>query len=445
MPEQSPLPGMSSLPRTVEQYAIDTAPIECHTCDCECAREDAIEVDDHLHCRECVHTCERCDRVTTDAGALVLSRTNGERRGSAEVWLCEDCRWQCADCSRDFHCDVETFRNSFNEKICSRCFENYSACERCDCTIHSDDSYYHEDTERSLCLACCQEVESEESGDNRDENGRIIIHGHWHKPRPRFFDERSPVTGEFSALPDAPYFGVEFEVDTQSSGLSNAASALAAGLHPNPFYHCEEDGSLLRGFEIVSKPATWEHWQTVDVKWMEKLRGLGYRSYDTSTCGQHIHVSRSFLSCPEQFTLIAFVRDNRELMKRLSRREEFGYCKLDGYKTATTRDIVGKLGSYGDNDRYEAINMCNKSTIEFRLFRGTLCPQGFRRNLSLVVALVHFARFAANGRSDWRSAEFFAQWTRTKGRKVLGAMDARILSQWIESAIAGSVPADSAA
>jgi hypothetical protein len=54
------------------------------------------------------------------------------------------------------------------------------------------------------------------------------------------------------------------------------------------------DGSLNDGFEIVTHPMTHD-WAMEKFPWemIEKLRRSGYRSWDTDTCGLHVHASRT--------------------------------------------------------------------------------------------------------------------------------------------------------
>lgn len=448
---QLPLSGMDSddLPRTAEEIAAAT--VTCPCCGDDVEHEDTILHADEPHCGDCVHTCEGCGSTTIDSDEIYQANTSGYQRSprNRTRQLCYDCSFECVDCDERFCNGADSGEDAHGDRVCASCAENYSYCGDCSSTVSNDDVQFDSDAEEYVCSSCYRERtrnrESEDS-ENSDDDGETVIHDHWHKPRPRFFDERAPVTGTNEPMPGVPYFGVEFEVDSPDRiPGGNEAAAINAGLHPNPFYHCESDGSLVHGFEIVSKPATWAHWQTVNLAWMGHLKAAGYRSYDTRTCGQHIHVSRAFLSEAEQFALVAFVKHNSLVMRRLSRRDRFEYCKLGHYKNMAAYEITLKLKAGDSGERYEAINLCNKSTLEFRLFRGTLCPKGFRRNLSLVVALVHFVKWAKDGRHSWLDAQFFAKWVRTKGRKVLGTDDAKTLSTWIEAAVVGTVAADVAA
>jgi hypothetical protein len=66
-------------------------------------------------------------------------------------------------------------------------------------------------------------------------------------------------------------------------------------------------------------------------------------------------------------------------------------------------------------NRYEAINLQNRHTVEFRLFKGTLKRESFFRSLEFVDALVHFCMPANNGIADCIGLDkFFAHVDKNK-------------------------------
>ena len=131
---------------------------------------------------------------------------------------------------------------------------------------------------------------------------------------------------------------------------------------------------------------------------MKKTVSLGYRSHQTSTCGLHIHVNRDSFgdSREEQDEVISrilyFVETHWNELLRFSRRTEYSmnrWAARYGFEK-TGREILDKAkkGSYG---RYTAVNLCNYSTIEFRLFRGTLKLNTFIATLQLVNEICNVA------------------------------------------------------
>ncbi len=131
---------------------------------------------------------------------------------------------------------------------------------------------------------------------------------------------------------------------------------------------------------------------------MKKAIYLGYRSHQTSTCGLHIHVNRSSFgdTTDEQELVIShilfFVEKHWAELLKFSRRSEYSmnrWATRYGYEK-TGREILDKAKK-GNNGRYAAVNLMNYTTIEFRMFRGTLKYNTFIAALELVDAICDLA------------------------------------------------------
>ena len=131
---------------------------------------------------------------------------------------------------------------------------------------------------------------------------------------------------------------------------------------------------------------------------MKKAIHLGYRSHNTSTCGLHVHVNRSCMgeTREEQDEIISrilfFVEKNWNELLKFSRRSEYSmnrWAARYGFEK-TGKEILDKAKK-GNNGRYAALNLCNYSTIEFRLFRGTLKYNTFIATIELVNLIVDTA------------------------------------------------------
>ena len=123
---------------------------------------------------------------------------------------------------------------------------------------------------------------------------------------------------------------------------------------------------------------------------LKKAVDLSYRSHQTDTCGLHIHVSRNAFGIyeDEQDKAIArilyFVERNwNELLifSRRTQRQLDRWASRYGYKDRPSEMLehVKKGGS-----RYTCVNLTNPSTIEFRIFRGTLKYNTLIATLQLV-------------------------------------------------------------
>ena len=304
------------------------------------------------HCGQLVHDCD-------------LEYVDGE------YW--------CNDCLEDntFICDNCYSRHSNDEMIqdnnyclCQSCFDDYYyRCSDCGRIIHRDDTYWYRD-EVPYCEYCYEELPQ-------------VIHDYYYKPEPIFYGD--------SKL----YFGVELEVDKGGERDEHAERILADVNFPEEKLYCKHDGSLRNGFEMVSHPMTLEYHKN-EMNWsgiMERAMELSYKSHDTDTCGLHIHVNRSGLGwddCEREETisrivyfielhwneLLKFSRRTPETIERWARRYGLLEDTERTYKNAKE-----------NCNRYVCLNLQNRSTIEFRFFRGTLKHSTFLATLQLVNAI----------------------------------------------------------
>ena len=246
-----------------------------------------------------------------------------------------------------------------NTPLCQHCYDRYyTSCEDCGRVLLTDDAYYESDDDyEARCYAChCRHQ------DNR------CIHDYYYKPEPQFCGKGSR------------YFGVELEIDDAGESDSNAATIMEIANYGKERAYCKHDGSLNGGFEIVSHPMTLEY-HLKEMPWKEvlsKANELGYLSHKAGTCGLHVHVNRTAFgeTEAEQDECIArvlyfFEKHWEELLKfsRRTRSQLEQWAARYGLKEHP-KDILDH--AKGNYERYTCVNLTNRSTIEFRLFRGTL-------------------------------------------------------------------------
>lgn len=434
MPEEQlalPIPGMDNgnlPPIDDDGEEEESTEIECSTCGYCVEREDASDIDGELHCRDCVHSCERCDYITTNDDELHSAHTtsyvSSRSRGDTEC-CCGDCCWQCANCTRHFSSSVApSYQNYDNQDICERCAEDYSTCEDCSDVVRNEYSHYHDTREVTLCQSCFRESEAKTE----------LVHEYGYKPDPAF--QLAPNQSRRSSH---LYLGWELECDRQRASDDVDTDIIESGIDSNVVY-CKEDSSLNHGFEMVSHPGTWEYWEQFDWMFAPALAKRGYRSYDTTTAGMHVHVSKEWLSDRDRYKLLLFFRSNHELVFRLSRRASLAkmnaYAAIDHDRKAA---LLRKAKKSNDTERYRAINLRPKHTVEFRLFRGTLNPQSIKRNLALVTMICHFAKDTSPGRI---SDNDFLTYVLAHGARIIGEPMATDLGNWVSEAVNGPCAAD---
>jgi len=384
----------------------------CERCHSFFTREDGIHHNGTTYCPDCVYTCDQCGDTSLDE--FPTAYDSNRRRN--EVCACEECTWTCEDCDSRYTNEVDSIRTEDSRTICQHCYENdYFTCEGCSwvlpMTEYADDGY-------------CNGCHTSDDGENDEIR---VIHEHGYKPTPRFL----PQVGR------ACYFGLEIEVDGPYRPRSELVSA--AELLPDDSWYAKDDGSLEYGFECVSHPGTWDHWRDDPFNWCGQLVERGLRSYDTQTCGLHIHVTRSFLSESQILKLLMFFRANVDTVTRLSRRkgEQWkGYARID---ERDTRQLVKKVKD-GPDTRYEAINLENENTVEFRIFRGTLNVQSIKRNLALVVSLCMYVKESKRTQLSFTE---FCTWLYRRGAAILGNNAiAHDVYLWVVNAAGGHLPDD---
>jgi hypothetical protein len=174
--------------------------------------------------------------------------------------------------------------------------------------------------------------------------------------------------------------------------------------------YMKEDGSLDDGFEIVTHPHTLEKYHT-DFNWgvLDKLKRDGYRSWNTTTCGIHVHVSRTAfgngdpwrLNVPNsmrsqmilqrqshELRFMKLIYDNQRQVERISGRSSDRYASFND-KGQLLRKIKN---GYQSNGRFSAINTENDDTIEIRVFRGSLRKERVLSAIEFVHASVEYTR-----------------------------------------------------
>ena len=290
--------------------------------------------------------------------------------------LCQTCaEEQTIICS---HCGRRIWRteSTGNEEtpLCRPCYErHYVTCVRCGNPVYIRDAMYESgDTENAYpyCPACYPQRGTG-------------IHEYDYKPSPVFFGEGTR------------FFGVELEIDEGGALEHNARRILNAG-NAGGFDHiyCKIDGSLDDGIEIVSHPMTLDYHMNV-MPWCDVIsvaRKLHFTSHKANTCGLHIHVSRAAFGDTEteQDVCIArilyFFEKHWEELLKFSRRTQHQleqWAQRYGYK-AEPMEILDHAKWRLARSRYTCVNLTNRDTIEFRMFRGTLKLNTFLATLQLV-------------------------------------------------------------
>jgi hypothetical protein len=277
----------------------------------------------------------------------------------------------------------------WNRSICDGCCDNWHICNDCGELIHDDDTYYVGDNwDDPYCEDCI---------DRHRGNDSEYIHDYGYKPYPEIRRRKGESENELT-------FGVELEVDNGDCAGDTAEDVTDAA---EGRVYCKHDGSLDSGFEIVSHPGTLAH-HMYEMHWRDISRickKAGFKSHDTTTCGLHIHVGRKQLGDGHEdqgrviANVITLVASLRESIITFTRRSDYALSRWAALPTFDTHISESRTAELircdalqtRYNGRYQAVNLQNSGTIEFRIFRGTLNRNTLIASIQLVSNLCKYA------------------------------------------------------
>ena len=349
---------------------------ELRTCThCGCTIEpgdDCFEYDGKQYCSDCF-----CDLFTTceDCGSIIpWDEATGINDNS--YYVCSDCLddyTRCDHCG-DYYESRRIWASDHMRSICNYCSDEYYICDNCGDIVHRDDVIWSEDDDNAYCCDACV-PES---------------HIHSYSYKPHWDKLRTDDDTE-----QARFYGVELEID-QGSCQQDCAKEL---LDASEDIILKHDGSLgSNGIEIVSHPCTLLYhlngmgWDSITTT----ARKYSYKSHDAGTCGLHVHIGRGELApdTPDKLIvltdrlwnhLVTFSRREQHQLNDWARKPDSDVTEND-----TPDELQDKLSKVKSKGRYQAINLRNYSTVEIRIFRGTLKTSTLYATLQLVDCLCEF-------------------------------------------------------
>lgn len=340
----------------------------CESCGVAMPNDEVTIVDnDHAWCTECVDRearwCERCESYTTSPIREVYTRSDM----STSEYLCEEC------------CD------DINVHNCDHCGELFTE----DCGDYDDEYDYW------YCDNCYRELVPHN------------LNNYSYKPEPDFHKTEAEANIDNNNL----FFGgVEVEVDASCHKDRNEDIQELINILGELFYY-KEDGSLNYGFECVSHPATINYWLENKGKISEAFDYLvdsGYRSHETTTCGYHIHMNRTYLGSTKEKQdevinkILLILEGFRKQVERFSRRKDYHWSHFlsDGAmensyinerEDIKNTKVIDKVKEQ-ITSRYAVLNLNNTKTIELRVLRGTLNIETFIAGLQFFKNIVDIAK-----------------------------------------------------
>ncbi len=359
--------GFGALPPLVEREVIDpqvtpVAPI--------------VEVEEAPHVYARCNICGGTSHPTFHSSwTSVIQDPRGdpepERHQMEHVCLdCSENMPYCNHCFR-YYTPGTPMTSVGTAEFCPVCERGLTNCADCGCRVHEDTANeYHDEPHCTSCGQVHEDEDREEDEEDEDYRPADVL-SYDYKPRARFFGD--PKT--------RLYFGCELEVNWDRGQADKAAQWALDTFNSDGEGHVylKADGSLTCGFEIVSHPHSWPEAKKL---WAQLSNSGPVTSHKSGQCGFHVHVSRKAISALQLRKILVFINSpgNSELVDKVAQRNNNSYARK------IEKGITTRLS----DDRYEAVNVTNDSTIEFRIFRGNTRPDRILKNLEFVHAVIHF-------------------------------------------------------
>lgn len=366
--------------------------------------------DGSVACSRCVNNrrnyvfCADCGKIINIFDAVPMA--------DEVSYLCHECANNhpvCHDCNLPMRNDEGTpvvRPDGETMVVCNTCLDTYYS--RCNCCWNNFyvETMYSDGNGHLLCPACHEiEVSTRQAA---RQNNHIDIHPsrtspiggyHWHESiDPLFFR-----TGEENLM-EQPYLGVELEVDGKTGINHDDRQTIASNIidvMPEDFIYFENDGSLdYEGFECITQPATLAYHESIKDNYIQMFRIIrngGYRSHQTKSCGFHVHVSRDFFPANDDEACVArmlFIMEKFWDEFVIFSRRKKGNLERWAKRYSSRSTVVAHDWKNGQPpERYHCINLCNRNTFEFRIFRGTLKYNTYIATLQMVNNIMLTARY----------------------------------------------------
>lgn len=310
-----------------------------------------------------------------------------ELQNQQEVLTCDRCN-DVVESNTDFY-DVMGYHV---EQWCERCADYYSfTCEDCGEVMSERNHNYYTMNQGTVCESCYNEYEwcgdcSELEIDCSCADTRII-HSYSYKPTPEFHWGKS----ETQVVRGTLFFGIELETECHGyAERNNIAQFLYDNSELENRFYLKEDGSLDHGIEIVSHPRTLTSWTEFSEfgELLTQLRAKDVRSWNTSTCGLHVHMSRSAFTNSHLMRFAMFFSRNEADIVLFAARVS-SYAQFNPLK----QGLANKVKGHG-NGHFDALNLGHPGspTVECRIFKPSLRIERVLGSIQFLAALYEYTK-----------------------------------------------------
>lgn len=350
-------------------------------------------------CSTCVKDYEKCGHCNTlqrdmDFDSVYknyedhMAYNNGEKISGAKIKL-------CSHCFQEYYkkCDLCKYIQVSNQFIvllhpsgsvtaCNICCEkNKVPCYTCgkDSYTFLDIYESHTVADRYYCIACSE--------------NRIPIHNYTYKP---FFQHFHSGLREGKVSSSALHFGFELEIERYASSLGRITMAeIVKDKCGTDYIYVVQDSSIDEGIEVVSHPFTWSEYKENIDRWTNLLLFIRTKEWKANRpkVGFHVHMTKAAFTTFHLFKFLKFFyrEHNKDFICVIAQRQPTSFSRF------TSSDKLNIIANAKDkanrtDDHYNAVNLNNKNTVEVRVFRGTLEPLYFHKNIEFLHAVFKYSR-----------------------------------------------------
>ncbi|MFC9249903.1 hypothetical protein [Amycolatopsis thailandensis] len=375
------------------------------SCDgCDLPTESALPSDDHgdvcVTCAKSIglYPCAECPTLIADGDTC-----NVHSAPQPDSFVCGDCR-SCRTGETSFHA-------TDGRELCGICVEAYHQCDGCSLFDEYSTAAENSDITQTFCYPCgrdhgyyeCRSCESlinhgDYCATHIDNAAYDSIHSYDFKPEP-IFHGIGPR-----------YLGMELEINVPRGELASCVDDATEAL--GELGYLKEDGSIARGFELVTHPMSYR-WALDSFPW-QLLSDLHAKGCTGDGIGLHVHISRAaFADSFHIYRWMKFVYRNASDVQRLARRYS-SYAAFDDRERVLVKETCK-----GERipPRTLAINTQPEDTLELRVFASSLDAGEVQAALAFADASVGYTRdltisdLAQRGAWNWNS---FTQWLLTR-------------------------------
>ena len=321
--------------------------------------------------------CNLCGNLIESNITMVTDMTCEE-----EMTVCYHCITNNTDifyCDghNRFEMDTQSLCYNVNEYgvICCDFYENsdeFVWCAECDELYHENNVYYNEDCDCYFCWECNERVNT-------------IPSYHSHSYNEFLTNDKN----------EKQFYGIELEVELERKYSTNKVAEEVTPIIEKEFF-MEQDHSLRNGFEMISKPFSYNYMVENLESTIKDLCNKLDNSIDenANTNGMHIHITKQNYS--HMFNMVCLVEYYQKQLTILSNRDRTQLRRWASFLTsANDKDLLSERlieSELDDEFRYFACNISNSKTIEVRIFKATNDNKEILGRIELIHNMSEYAK-----------------------------------------------------